>query len=273
MDFLKRLRRIQRRNKSLLCVGLDTEPAKVPSTLRGRRDPQLEFNRRIIDATADLVCSYKLNIAFYESAGARGWETVHKTLESIPDGVITIGDGKRGDIQSSAERQAKLFCDDWEFDASTVNPYMGRDAVEPFTRRRDQCAFILAVTSNPGSMDFQHLKTGGRPLYERVVRKAREWNENGNIGLVVGATRPAQLKSIRAMVPDMPILIPGIGAQKGDLESCVRYGCDSAGELALINVGRAIIYASSGKDFARAARAAASRYREEINLYREKYFG
>lgn len=273
MDFIDKLRSIQRKNNSLLCIGLDPEASRVPESLRRSADPQFEFNKRIIDATKDLVCAYKLNISFYESVGERGWSTVHRTLAVIPEGIITIGDGKRGDIQNSAEKQAKLFCDDWKFTASTVNPYMGYDAVEPFTRRDDQCAFILAVTSNKGSKDFQHLKVKGKPLYEHVIKAATKWNKRKNIGLVVGATRPAEMKRVRSLVPKMPLLIPGIGTQKGDLKSTVRFGCDDKGELALINVGRAILYASDGDDFAEKAREAAIAYRDEINRYREKYFG
>ena len=273
MDFIDKLRAAQRKNRSLLCVGLDTELSKVPPSLRKLEDPIHEFNRRIIEATEDVVCAYKLNISFYEASGRSGWETVHRTLAAIPRGVVTIGDGKRGDIQTSAEKQAVLLCDDWKFDASTVNPYMGHDAVEPFIRRREQGAFVLAVTSNQSAKDFQHLRVKGKPLYEYVIRAAKKWNGLGNVGLVVGATRPAELKRARKIVPTMPFLIPGIGAQKGDLESTVRYGCDRRGELAVINVGRGVIYASRGEDFAERARESAIRFRDEINRHRETYFG
>ncbi len=272
MTFLQKLRHIQRKNNSLLCVGLDTDESKVPEFLFAYGDPQYEFNRRIIDATRDIVCAYKLNLAFYESVGEHGWYTVHQTLARIPEEIITIGDGKRGDIASSAERQAHLLCEDWEFAATTVSPYMGKDSIEPFLRRRDQCAFVLAVTSNPGARDFQHLKVKGRPLFEEVVRQARRWNTRKNIGLVVGATRAAELKRIRSLAPDMPILIPGIGAQKGNLEASVRYGCDTKGELAILNVGRSIIYASAGENFAEKAREATLTLRNRINKHREKYF-
>ncbi len=272
MDFVQKLRHIQRKNNSLLCIGLDTDAAKVPEFLYAYGDPQFEFNRRIIDATKDLVCAYKLNVAFYESAGEHGWYTVHQTLARMPDDVVSIGDAKRGDIPSSAERQALLLCEDWEFNGTTVNPYMGKDSVEPFMRRRDQCAFILAVTSNRGARDFQYLRVNGKPLYEQVVRTAKRWNARKNLGLVAGANRPAELKRIRDLAPGMPILIPGIGAQKGSLEAAVRYGCDKNGELAVINVGRSIVYASSGEDFAARAREAASEYRDKINKIREKYF-
>ena len=268
MLFVQKLRSAQRRNNSLLCVGLDSDIRKLPKSLARHRNPQLEFNRRIIEATKDIVCAYKLNIAFYESAGEQGYRNVHKTLGLIPRGIVTIGDGKRGDIGSTADQQAILLCDDWGFDASTVSPYMGKDSVVPFIRRKEQGAFVLAVTSNEGSKDFQHLKSGGKPLYEHVVMKTKSWNTLGNIGLVVGATRPAELRRVRSLVPEMPILIPGVGTQKGDLRATVRYGCDANGELAVINVGRSVLYASGGTDFAEAARAAALAVRDEINAIR-----
>ena|ERR1051326_2215464 len=272
MDFLKKLQHIQKKNNSLLCIGLDTDVAKVPEFLYKYGDPQYEFNRRIIDATKDLVCAYKLNIAFYESVGEHGWYTVHQTLARISEEIVTIGDGKRGDIPSSAERQALLLCEDWEFSGTTVNPYMGKDSIEPFSKRRDQCAFVLAVTSNKGAKDFQYLKVKGKPLYEHVVANAKKWNTKKNIGLVAGATRPAELRRVRALAPGMPILIPGVGTQHGSLESAVRYGCDKKGQLAIINVGRSIIYASSGNDFAEKARDAALKIRNQINAYRDQYF-
>lgn len=272
MDFIKKLQHIQRKNNSILCIGLDTDPTQVPESLYRWGDPQYEFNRRIIDATRDIVCAYKLNLAFYESVGEHGWYTVHQTLARIPEEIVTIGDGKRGDIATSAERQAYLLCQDWEFSATTLSPYMGRDSVMPFLQRRDQCGFILAVTSNAGSKDFQHLPVKGRPLYEHVVKQALKWNAKKNIGFVVGATRPAELKRIRAMAPRVPILIPGVGTQRGNLDAAVRYGCDKKGELAIINAGRSIIYASAGDDFAEKARAAALALRDRINRYREKYY-
>ena len=272
MNFIQTLRMVQRRNSSLLSIGLDTDIGKLPGSLRSHEDPQGEFNRRIIEATKDLVCAYKLNIAFYESAGERMWRTVHRTLSSIPDGIVTIGDGKRGDIASSSEHQARYLLEDFKFTASTVNPYMGRDSVEPFIARAEQGAFILALTSNKGSEDFQYLVSSGRPLYEHVVAKVLKWNTKKNIGLVVGATHPGELKRIRSMAPELPILIPGVGAQSGDLEAAVRYGCDREGFLAVINVGRSIIHASTGEDFAEKAREAAVEFRDRMNAYREKYF-
>ena len=273
MTFIEKLKKIQQKNNSLLCIGLDTDVAIVPESLYRWGDPQYEFNRHIIDATKDIVCAYKFNIAFYESVGEHGWYTVHQSLARIPEEIVTIGDGKRGDIATSAERQALLLCEDWEFSGTTVSPYMGKDSIEPFIRRKDQCAFVLAVTSNKGAKDFQYLKLNGKPLYEHVVRSVSRWNTKKNLGFVVGATHPRELKRIRALAPKMPFLIPGIGAQKGDLEAAVRYGCTADGNLAIINVGRKIIYASRGDDFAEKAREAALKIRDQINRYRDKYFG
>lgn len=268
MNFVQRLRKIQRKHKSLLCIGLDTDLTKIPEFLFEYGDPIFEFNRRIIDATKDLVCAYKINLAFYECTGEHGWYTVHQTLARIPEEIVTIGDAKRGDIGNSAEMYARLIVDDYEFAACTVSPYMGEDSVQPFIKNRTQGAFILALTSNPGAKDFQYLKVSGRPLYEHVVARARKWNTKKNVGLVVGATRPKELQRIRRMVPDMPILIPGVGAQGGDLKSAVQYGCDKKGELAIINASRSIIYASGGDNFAAAAREAALAMRDEMNRYR-----
>ncbi len=273
MTFIEKLKKIQEKNNSLLCIGLDTDVGSVPESLYKWGDPQYEFNRRIIDATKDIVCAYKFNIAFYESAGEHGWYTVHQSLARIPEEIVTIGDGKRGDIASSARRQASLFCEDWEFSGTTVHPYMGKDSIEPFMERKDQCTFVLAVTSNRGAKDFQYLKLSGKPLYEHVVRSVLKWNTKKNLGLVVGATHPGEIRRIRALAPKLPFLIPGIGAQKGDLEAAVRYGCTADGNLAIINVGRKIIYASRGDDFAEKARETALKIRDEINRYREKYFG
>lgn len=272
MNFTQRLRKIQRKNNSLLCIGLDSDISKIPKSLLEHADPLYEFNRRIIDATKDLVCAYKINLAFYEATGKQGWYTIHQTLADIPGDIVTIGDAKRGDIGNSAEFYARLLVDDYAFAACTVNPYMGEDSVKPFIKNAHQGAFILALTSNPGAKDFQYLKSGGQPLYRHVVVKTRGWNVKKNCGLVVGATRPKELQQIRKLVPNIPILIPGVGAQGGDLKSAVRYGCDSRGELAVINASRSIIYAASGDLFVSAARAAAIAMRDEINTYRDLFF-
>lgn len=273
MNFSQRLRTIQRKNNSLLCIGLDSDLNKIPEFLFEYEDPIFEFNRRIIEATSDLVCAYKINLAFYECTGEHGWYTIHQTLARIPEDIIMIGDAKRGDIGNSSEMYARVLIDDYRFTATTVNPYMGSDSVAPFLKNAERGAFILAVTSNPGAKDFQYLTVRGRPLYEQVIRKVHRWNRRKNCGLVVGATRPRELQRVRTLTPHMPILIPGIGAQGGDLRNAVRYGCDAKGEMAVINASRSIIFASRGKDFADAARAAAIALRDEINSHRARFFG
>jgi len=272
MNFSQRLQKIQRKNNSLLCIGLDPDIRRIPESLFAYGDPIYEFNRRIVDATKDLVCAYKINLAFYEATGEHGWYTIHQTLARIPEEIVTIGDAKRGDIGHSAEMYARLIVDDYEFAACTVNPYMGTDSVAPFIKHSHQGAFILTLTSNPGARDFQYLRVGGRPLYEHVIARVKKWNVKKNCGLVVGATRPKELRRVRSLAPDMPLLIPGIGAQGGDVEEAVRYGCDANGGMAVINASRSIIYASGGDDFATAARSAALSLREQINRIREKHF-
>ena len=272
MKFLEKLQKVQHKNRSLLCVGLDTDPAKLPGHLGTSKGAVTQFNRSIIEATSDLVCAYKLNLAFYESLGERGWRTLKDTLAVIPQNVITIGDGKRGDIGNTAEQYARALYDDLGFDAATVNPYMGFDSVEPFIRSDRNCAFVLALTSNEGSNDFQRLNIGGRPLYERIVQASVRWNTRKNLGLVVGATHPNELQPIRKLAPTLPILIPGIGKQGGDLESAVRFGADKNGRLAIINASRSVLYASTGKDFATAARSEALQLRDQIQKYRDKFF-
>ncbi len=268
--FYQKIRKIQKIRNSLLCVGLDPDIRKIPPFLRRNRDPLYEFNRRIIDATQDLVCAYKLNLAFYEVLGKHGWDTLEKTLDLISRDVLTIGDGKRGDIGNTAEMYARAFFDKLKFDAATVNPYMGSDSVAPFLRNPRKGAFVLALTSNEGARDFQYLKSAGRPVHEHVIAAVRKWNSLENCGLVIGATRPAELKRLRNLAPQIPFLIPGIGVQGGDLKAAVRFGCTRNGDLALINVGRSILYASSGKDFAVAARKAAVALRDEMNRHREE---
>ena len=260
MNFADKLLAASRRNKSLLCVGLDPDPELMP------RMGLLEFNKAIIDTTADLVCAYKPNLAFYEALGIAGLEVLQKTIEHIPDNVPIIGDAKRGDIGNTAKAYAKALFVTFGFDAATVSPYLGFDSLEPFIQYNDKGVFILCRTSNPGVVDFQNLVDAqGIPLYEAVARKAREWNVHGNIGLVVGATYTEELKAIRQLCPEMPILIPGIGAQGGDLAATVRYGIDAQGGNAVIAVSRQVLYASQGKDFAQAARHNAQELRDNIN--------
>ncbi len=260
MNFSDKLLASSRRNRSLLCVGLDPDPESMPKV------GFLEFNRAIIDATADLVCAYKPNLAFYEASGIEGLKALQKTVEYIPDNIPIIGDGKRGDIGNTARAYAKALFDTFGFDAATVNPYLGFDSVKPFIEYSDKGVFILCRTSNPGAMDFQSLADAhGTPLYQTVARKAKEWNVHGNIGLVVGATYTEELKAIRELCTEMPILIPGIGAQGGDLAATVECGIDARGGNAIIAVSRQILYASRGKDFTQAARQKAQELRDIIN--------
>jgi orotidine-5'-phosphate decarboxylase len=260
MDFTTKLLNASRKNRSLLCVGLDPDPDRMPGT------GILAFNRAIIDATSDLVCAYKPNLAFYEALGIDGLTVLQETIDYIPDHIPVIGDAKRNDIGNTADAYAKALFIKFGFDAATINPYLGFDAVEPFTKFTEKGIFILCRTSNKGAVDFQDITdAGGTPLYEAVALKAREWNTGGNIGLVVGATYPEELKKIRELCPEMPLLIPGIGAQGGDLALSVEYGVDSQYERAIINSSRQVLYASGGKDFAEAARRTAQELRDSIN--------
>ncbi|MDT8325459.1 MAG: orotidine-5'-phosphate decarboxylase [Bacteroidota bacterium] len=270
MQFYEKLDAVTVKNNSLVCVGLDTDPAKIPAHLRGEADGVIAFNRAIIEATADLVQSYKLNLAFYEALGREGYEIVRRTLAAIPEEVVVIGDAKRGDIGNTSLMYAKAMFEDFGFDATTVAPYMGYDSVEPFLRHGEKGVFVLALTSNKGSRDFQYLEVDGAPLYTHVVRTVKSWNTNGNIGFVVGATHPSELADIRAMAGDLPLLIPGLGAQGGDVAQSVRAGCTTAGTRAVFNSSRGIIYAGDGPDFADIARSAARDLRAQINQFRQR---
>ncbi|UCE17736.1 MAG: orotidine-5'-phosphate decarboxylase [Gemmatimonadota bacterium] len=266
--FIKKLERICRKNESLVCVGLDVDMNRIPTFLHDVGEPVLTFNRAIIDATHDLVCAYKLNIAFYEVLGAEGLQQFRKTVDHIPDDVIKIVDAKRGDIGNTARMYAKSCFEYYGGDAVTASPYLGRDSLQPFLDYEEKCTFVLCLTSNPGSKDFQYLSLGGKTLYQLVAENVNRWNEKRNCGLVVGATHPEELKKVREIAPELPFLIPGIGAQGGDVGQTVRFGTDKKGERAIINSSRGIIYASAGKDFADAARAKTKELREAINTWR-----
>jgi len=261
MKFSDKLLNISRKNNSLLCIGLDPDPELMPGV------EILEFNKAIIEATSDLVCAYKPNLAFYEALGSAGLAIMEETMKHIPGDVPVIADAKRGDVGNTAKAYARALFSVFGFDAATVNPYLGSDSIEPFTGYRDKCVFILCRTSNRGARDFQDLQTNGLPLYEAVAHKAREWNIHDNIGLVVGATYPEELKRVRSICPEMCLLIPGIGTQGGDLASAVNYGVDARVERAIFNVSRQILYASKEEDFARAARTAADEIRRQINCH------
>lgn len=254
---------------SLLCVGLDADPEKIPLHIMKRDDPIFRFNKAIVDATADLVLAYKPNLAFYEALGKEGWNILKRTVAYLPERILKVGDAKRGDIGSTAEKYAKALFD-LGFDVVTVNPYLGRDSIYPFVRDEKRGVFVLCLTSNPSSRDFQYLSSGGKTLFVRVAEEVVRWNERGNCGLVVGATHPDELKMIREVGPNLPFLIPGIGVQGGDLEAAVIAGTDERGEMAVINSSRGILYASVGKDFTEAAHREAKRLRDAINDIRSK---
>jgi orotidine-5'-phosphate decarboxylase len=266
MTFKARLFQTAQKNQSLVCLGLDPDPQLMPKM------GVFEFNKAIIDATSDLVCAYKPNLAFYEALGIDGLVALQKTVAHIAGKVPVIGDAKRGDIGNTAKAYAKALFEVFGFDAATVNPYMGFDTIEPFLGYKDKAVFILCRTSNPGAADFQDLacssaKTGHAPqrLYKMVAERAQEWNKADNVGLVVGATYPEELLEVRRLCPQMTLLIPGIGAQGGSLDLAVRHGVDAAGQGAIFASSRQILYASQGSDFDQAAREAADRMRRQIN--------
>ncbi len=237
---------------SFLCIGLDTDLRKIPSHLLNTDDPIFEFNKQIIDTTHDLCVAYKPNIAFYESMGASGWNSLKKTLEYIPKEIFTIADAKRGDIGNTSKMYAKTFFETYNFDSVTVAPYMGSDSVKPFLDFDGKWAIVLALTSNQGGLDFQLLKDeDNEMLYQKVLKKAQTYGHN--IMFVVGATRAEALKEIRKIAPDNFLLVPGVGAQGGSLEEVAEYGMNSHCGL-LVNSSRGIIYASSSQDFAKVAR-------------------
>ncbi len=245
--------------KSCLCVGLDTDINRLPKHLLKHKDPIFEFNKRIIDATKDLCVAYKPNIAFYEAMGAKGWESLAKTLDYIPDTHFTIADAKRGDIGNTSSLYARAFFDTLNFDAVTVAPYMGEDSVKPFLEFENKWVILLALTSNKGSQDFQFTKQEGeQPLYEKVMRKAMTWGNAEQLMFVIGATHPEKFEEIRAIAPDNFLLVPGVGAQGGDLQGVMKYGSNDMGGL-LINSSRGIIYAGDGIGFAGKAQLAALR--------------
>ena len=245
--------------KSCLCVGLDTDINRLPKHLLKYKDPIFEFNKRIIDATKDLCVAYKPNIAFYEAMGAKGWESLAKTLDYIPDTHFTIADAKRGDIGNTSSLYARAFFDTLNFDAVTVAPYMGEDSVKPFLEFENKWVILLALTSNKGSQDFQFTKQeDNQPLYEKVMRRAMTWGNADQLMFVVGATHPEKFEEIRAIAPDNFLLVPGVGAQGGDLQGVLKYGSNDMGGL-LINSSRGIIYAGDGIGFAGKAQLAALR--------------
>jgi orotidine-5'-phosphate decarboxylase len=250
--------------KSFLCVGLDSDPLKIPSFLNNFEDPVFEFNKRIIDATADFCVAYKPNIAFYEAQGTRGWNSLQKTLEYIPKDIFTISDAKRGDIGNTSSLYARAFFESMNFDSVTVAPYMGKDSVEPFLQYKNKWVILLALTSNIGGLDFQTKRLhNGEFLFERVLRKSLEWGNEDNLMYVVGATRAELLSKIRKIVPNSFLLIPGVGAQGGSLKDVAEFGMNETCGL-LVNSSRGIIFASQGDDFADAAQLEALKIQKEM---------
>lgn len=256
-----------RKKGSYLCVGLDTDLSKIPKHLLGSEDPIFEFNKQIIDATHEYAVAFKPNIAFYEALGPKGWVSLERTLDYIPQDIFTIADAKRGDIGNTSALYAKAFFENMDFDSVTVAPYMGEDSVKPFLYK-DKWVILLAHTSNPGSSDFQLMESvvSGRKLYEEVILKSKQWASADQLMYVVGATQAEKIESIRELAPEHFFLVPGIGTQGGDLQLVSKYGMNKHCGL-LVNAARSIIYASDGHDFAKHAAAEARRVRDEMAAF------
>ena len=259
--------------RSYLCVGLDTDITKIPEHLQDHPDAVVEFNKQIIDSTKDLCVSYKINTAFYEAMGIKGWKAMEETLNYIPPEHFTIADAKRADIGNTSYHYAKAFFETLNFDAITIAPYMGKDSIKPFLDVENKWGIILGLTSNPGSSDFEQLRladpTDGKQeelLYERVLRQVSSWGNTGNLMFVIGATKASELVAIRKIIPDHFLLVPGVGFQGGSLSEVTKYGMNSDCGL-LVNVSRAIIYAGEKEDFAIEARAIAQQYQTEMTTY------
>ncbi len=255
-----------REKKSFLCVGLDTDLSKIPPHLLSEEDPVFEFNKQIINATKDLCVAYKINTAFYEAMGVKGWEALEKTVNYIPSTHFKIADAKRGDIGNTSSQYAKAFFETLPFDAITVAPYMGSDSVKPFLDYPGKWTIVLGLTSNEGSKNFQQKKLGEHFLYEEVISEVAGWGSEENLMFVVGATKAEELSSIRKLIPEHFLLIPGVGAQGGSLAEVVKYGMTKDVGL-LVNASRAIIYASQKEDFAEKARDEALQYQKEMMGY------
>lgn len=254
------------RKKTFLCVGLDTDISKIPSHLLEADDPVFEFNRAIIDATRPWCVGYKINTAFYEANGVRGWQSMEKTLNYLQGTHFTIADAKRGDIGNTSTQYARAFFKTLPFDSVTVAPYMGRDSVEPFLQFDGKWAIVLGLTSNEGSADFQQLQTGEKRLYEEVIQRVSSWGNEENLMFVAGATRAAHLAELRKIIPNHFLLVPGVGAQGGSLEEVCRAALTPDCGL-LVNASRAVIYASSGPDFAEKAGEVARGYAQAMKTF------
>lgn len=248
---------------SFLCVGLDTDIKKIPAHLLSGPNPVLSFNKAIIDATKDHCVSYKINTAFYESMGSKGWKTMEDTLSYIPSTIFTIADAKRGDIGNTSDMYARAFFETLNFDSVTLAPYMGKDSIQPFFNYKDKWGIVLALTSNPGSADYEQQLIGNKKLYERVIKNTCEIGNPANLMFVVGATKPQELGEIRKLIPDHFLLVPGVGAQGGSLEEVAASGMNKDCGL-LINASRSILYAGNGNDFAEKAKDEAMKMAGEM---------
>jgi orotidine-5'-phosphate decarboxylase len=257
------------RNDSLLCVGLDPDPRRIPAGVSVK-----DFLLGVIEATSDLVSCYKPNVAFFERDGAEGWETLREVIAAVPDGIPVLLDAKRGDVGHTAQAYAEAVFDQLGADAVTVNPYLGVDSIEPFTAREDRHVFVLCRTSNPSAGDLQDIMAGDVRLYERVAELSRTWNSRGNVGLVVGATYPEEARRVREICPDQLLLLPGIGAQQGDIDAAVQAAVDADGGGILVNASRGVLYAQPFENgcavggWAEASRDAAKQLRDAINAAR-----
>lgn len=258
-----------RTKKSYLCVGLDSDITKIPKHLLQCEDPVFEFNKAIIDATKDVCVSYKINTAFYESNGLKGWLSMEKTLSYIPKNIFTIADAKRGDIGNTSTQYAKAFFETLQFDSVTVAPYMGKDSVSPFLQFPSKWAIVLGLTSNEGAYDFQYLKNDSQELFKTVLHKVSSWGSEENLMFVIGATKTAQLREVRDIIPNHFLLVPGVGAQGGSLKEVSEIGLNSNIGL-LVNVSRQIIFASDGLDFASKAKIEATKLQQEMESYLTK---
>ena len=255
-----------KQKQSFLCVGLDADIKKIPTHLLELEDPIFEFNKQIIDATKEYCMAYKPNIAFYESRGVSGWNSLQKTLEYIPNDIFTIADAKRGDIGNTSNMYARAFFENMNFDAVTVAPYMGSDSVTPFLEFDGKWAILLALTSNKGGLDFQTFKNeNGKQLFEQVLEISQTWGTDENMMFVVGATRFEQLSKIRKIIPNHFLLVPGVGAQGGNLREVAKYGMNQDCGL-LVNSSRGIIYAGNGTDFAEKARNEAQKLQQQMAI-------
>jgi len=251
------------KKKSYLCIGLDTDPTRLPTHLDPSPENILKFNKSIIGVTAPHAVAYKINTAFYESLGAVGWEVMKETIACLPNDVLVIADAKRGDIGNTSKQYAQAFFEHLNVDAITLSPYMGKDSIMPYLEFKDKWIILLALTSNPGSQDFQQLKLNGASLYEQVVIKSREWGSRENTMYVIGGTHPKELSAIRQLAPEHFFLVPGIGSQGGDLRAVSLAGLHTKGGL-LVNSSRAIIYASPDENYLEAAAAQAANYHQEM---------